>query len=138
VLLAHLAPASGAHPCSQPARPSLSAPPGLPRPPAPQVTFRADLTTRTPAAPPTRFTLPPNYDSDVDLEGPAAPALATQAHYEGSAHVSRPGFESDEWIPARLVEFSEDCFGMLWFTIDSFSVYTRLELPEVLPPGLRA
>jgi hypothetical protein len=98
-----------------------------------QVTFRADLTSRTPANPPTRFTLPANYDSDVDLQGPTAPLLAAQAHYEGSAHVSRPGFESDEWIPARLLEFGPDCFGLLWFTIDSFSLYSRLELPPVVP-----
>jgi hypothetical protein len=73
----------------------------------------------------------------VDLAGPAAPPLLPLARYEGWAHVSRPGFESDEWIPARLVEFSEDCFGLMWFTIDSFSLYSRLALPQVLPTALR-
>lgn len=46
--------------------------------------------------------------------------------------VSAPGFTQPQYVPAELVLFNDDWFGMLWTSIGSFSLFTRLALPPVV------
>mmetsp|Transcript_35485 Transcript_35485/g.59252 ORF Transcript_35485/g.59252 Transcript_35485/m.59252 type:complete len:436 (-) Transcript_35485:231-1538(-) len=74
---------------------------------------------------PTKFEVPWNYHCRCKEVPSVALARAT-----GLAQIARHGHLDPAWIPAELIVFSRNEFGVLWHALRSFALFCRVTPPQ--------
>lgn len=80
------------------------------------------------------FALPVNFTTDVEFTG--APSLQLIGRYEAEGQVARKGFREAKWVALHFTEFAGGAFGVTWLTLNTFSMFVRLQLPGTDAPFL--
>lgn len=74
------------------------------------------------------FVLPSGIDSRVELDVRIISQLRVRCRMKGWGHIAAPGHRDEIWVPITVLVFSPGCLGVLWHSIRSFSMLSRLQL----------
>lgn len=96
--------------------------------PAGEVTFEIELGSASDEGVGVAFQLPREFESDVDLSAPGVPKLVLKERIGGRARIAMLGLTEPQWIPAEILVFSVDCFALLWYQLNSLSLFCRMAL----------
>jgi len=79
---------------------------------------------------PEPFYVPDHCNIDVDASTFPSHCLC---RFAARAHVAFDNFQRDEFIPAQMIVFSDDLFAVLFLSLRSLSVYTKVkEIPVLI------